>query len=143
LKAKYRYAENGYDKRGKKLPDIPILWLELKYADHKVARGPALVDTGFDGGLYANEDLALFLADSSSIRREELYVVSLREVNCEVFAVEGYLISPESWERIRYLETLDIYVPVRPEDLSYEAIVGREVLNKIPMTLNGKDLTIL
>jgi len=141
LRVSYPYVEDGYDFKGKRLPAIPVLWLELSTADRRL-RGPCLVDTGFDGMLYANDELALLLEGAESIGSETLYTVGGVEVECEVFRVKGVLIS-EDGAPVLELGELDVFVPTLPENLSYEVIAGRGVLNRLTLKLNGHMLEVL
>ena len=143
MKVEYPYIKNGYDKLGRRLPDVPILWMELVSHRGQRLRGPCLVDTGFDGALYANEDLALNLEGLSPVRTDELYALGGHEIGCEVFSVEGYLTTPEGRDRVCKLGVIEVYVPFTPGELSAEVVVGREVLNRLPLTLDGEKVTIL
>jgi len=142
LKASYQFVEDGYDRRGAKLPDVPIVWMELQNSSGRF-RGPCLVDTGFDGSIYANEELALLLEGSSPIRTDHLYTVGEREIECEVFGLNAHLITPETVRRVMDLGEIDILVPTRAHDLSREAIVGRRILNALVLKLDGKTLEVL
>lgn len=141
MKASYRYAEDGYDVAGRKLPDVPVLWLELAVNGRRL-RGPCLVDTGFDGSLYANEDLALLLEGCEPIGRATLYAVGERSIECELFETKARLVTEASQEVLGLGELL-IYVPTSPDDLSHEVIVGREVLNKLTLKLDGRMVEVL
>lgn len=142
MKTEYEYLQDGLDSRGEKLPDVPILWLELGTKDRRL-RGPCLVDTGFDGGLYANADLASFLEGLSPERKVKVYSIDRLGIDCEVFSADGHLIAREGWKKVKRLKSVDVYVPMRPRELSREVIVGREILNEIPMSLDGEKLKIL
>lgn len=142
MKASYPFVEDGYDRGGSKLPDVPILWVEVETPSERF-RGPCLVDTGFDGAVYANEDLALLLEGSSPIRKDYLYTVGEHEIECEVFGSKGYLIAPETARRVTGLASMDILVPTRVHELSREVIVGRRILNTLVIRLNGKTLDVL
>jgi len=102
-----------------------------------------LVDTGFDGALYANEELALLLEGSSPMRKDYLYAIGGREIECEVFGLNGYLITPEDARRIMDLEKIEILVPTGADDLSREVIIGRRVLNSLVVKLGGRTLEVL
>jgi len=141
LKASYPFVEDGYDRRGSKLPDVPILWVELENSSGRF-RGPCLVDTGFDGAIYANDELALLLEGSSPIRTDYLYTVGEHEIECEVFALNGYLITPETARRVTDLDRIDILIPTRAQELSREVIAGRRILNTLVIKLNGKNLEV-
>ena len=141
MRVSYPYVEDGYDFKGRRLPAIPVLWLELSTANGRL-RGPCLVDTGFDGMLYANDELALLLEGVEPTGYELLYAVGGREVKCEVFKVEGSLISEDGTPVLK-LGELNVLVPMLPENLSYEVIAGRGVLNRLTLKLNGQTLEVL
>lgn len=142
MKASYRFAEDGYDRTGSKLPDVPILWVELANPSGRF-RGPCLVDTGFDGAIYANEELALLLEASTPIRNDHVYTVGEHEIECEVFCLNGYLTAPDSARRVADLGTTEILVPTRVQELSHEAIAGRRIINTLVIKLDGKTLELL
>lgn len=56
MKLKYPYANDGYTTGGEKIPDIPVVYLVVKFGKFR-AHGPAIVDTGFDGGIYPNMEV--------------------------------------------------------------------------------------
>jgi hypothetical protein len=141
LRVKYSYAGDGHDRLGRKLPDIPVLWVELLLPTKHRIGGPCIIDTGFDGGIFANEDLVLFLEGISPTRTDELYALGGREIRCQVFSVKGRLMT-ESGERLHDLGAVDIYVPLVPEELSAEVVVGREVLNRLSLGLDGKEVKV-
>lgn len=141
MRVSYPYVEDGYDSRGRKLPAIPLLWLEL-LTDNGRLRGPCLIDTGFDGALYANDELALLLEGIKPTEYELLYAVGGREIECEVFKVKGFLVS-ESGTSVLELDELNVLVPMLPEDLPYEVIAGRELLNRLALKLNGYTVEVL
>jgi len=142
LKASYRYTEDGYDRTGSKLPDLPIIWVELANPSGRF-RGPCLVDTGFDGAIYANEELALLLEGSSPIRSDYVYTVAEHEIECEVFCLNGHLTAPDSTRRVTDLGRTEILVPTKVHALSREAIAGRRIINTLVMKLDGKTLELL
>jgi len=102
-----------------------------------------LVDTGFDGALYANEELALLLEGSSPMHKDYLYAIGEREIECEVFGLNAYLIAPENARRIMDLEEIEILVPTGADDLSREVIIGRRILNSLVVKLGGRTLEVL
>ena len=129
------------DESGKKLPNIPVIWLGLE-ASSKRFEGPCLVDTGFDGALYASEELALLLEGVSAARKAYLYGVGDHEIECEIFPLRGYVTSREG-RRILSLGLIEAMVPTRAIDLTDIAIVGRKVLNSLTLKLDGKRLELL
>lgn len=141
MKVSYDYHENGYDVKGRKLPAVPVLWLELSLPSAKL-RGPCIIDTGFDGAVYANEKLALLFEGVEPIGIDILYTVGEQEVECEVFKVEGYITS-ETGEPIVELGEVSVLIPTSPENLSYEVVVGRAILNTLKLKLNGKKVEVL
>ncbi|MHA1431590.1 MAG: hypothetical protein ACTSRV_14535 [Candidatus Freyarchaeota archaeon] len=50
VKAAYIFSEGGYTAHGEMVPGVPIVNLALKVGRRR-ARGPAIFDTGFDGGV--------------------------------------------------------------------------------------------
>ena|GEM_PF-6948794 len=56
MKVNYYYAEDGYTETGERTPEIPIVHLIVK-VDRKRAHGPAIINTGFDGGIYSNIEI--------------------------------------------------------------------------------------
>ena len=129
------------DHSGERLPDIPVVWLGVEAASKRF-EGPCVVDTGFDGALYANEALALLLEGVSAARKAYLYAVGDREIECEIFPLRGYLTNREG-KRMLNLGLIEIMVPTRAIDLTDEAIVGRKVLNSLTLKLDGKRLELL
>jgi len=97
----------------------------------------------FDGALYASADLALLLEDLSALRKDYLYTVGDREIECEVFRLRAYLAAPLSRRRFLKLGAIEAMVPTRAEDLSDVAIVGRKILNSLVIRLDGKKLDVL
>lgn len=113
MKASYTYVEDGYDPRGRKLPAIPVLWLELSVPGARL-RGPCIIDTGFDGALYASEDLALLLEEAEPEGIDFLYTVGEQEIECEVFRAECLLISGGG-EPVAELGEVPVHVPTFPK----------------------------
>ncbi|MCD6504797.1 hypothetical protein J7K52_05430 [Candidatus Bathyarchaeota archaeon] len=64
------------------------------------------------------------------------------EVECEVFKVEGYVTS-EAGEPVIKLGEIPVLIPTSPDNLSYEVVVGRAILNRLTLKLNGKMVEIL
>lgn len=143
LRIEYPYAEDGLDTRGMRLPDIPILWLELQVARAVRFRGACIVDTGFDAGLYANEDLTLLLEGLAPIREDILHTVGQETITCEVFQAKAFLTPPTVSRRLRSLGTAEIFVPVLPDHLSLEVIVGRGILNRLAIIIDGQKTVII
>lgn len=78
----------------------------------------------------------------SPTRRDRLYGIGDHEVECDVFALRGYLLVHRTWKRVADLLSVNVYVPVRPGDLASDVVVGREVLNGVAMTLDGSTLAV-
>ena len=81
---KYRYYEDGFDEDGEKIPNIPILYLSIE-TDRGRARGPAIVDTGFDGGIYPNIPIIRIFRDLKPIKIKRLENPLYGPIACEVF----------------------------------------------------------
>jgi len=131
----YSYSEDGHSSSGRKLPDLPTVKLLLRRKDRRLqARGQALVDTGFDGGIYPSIDLLIILEGMKPKLIEHLYHPLYGKVDCEVYELEAFLIDGE--EHIR-LGPVMVYVPTESEYISEEALLGREIINKGRMMLDG------
>jgi len=133
----YRYKEDGILPDGSKVPDVPIMNLLILRRDLKRGLlGESIVDTGFDAGIYANLNLAEFLEGARPIRTSSLQAAG-RTVICEVFGVECHIVDPNS-KPILPLGKVDAYCPVDPVDLSDDVIVGRAILNRVRLELDGR-----
>lgn len=133
----YRYKENGILPDGSRVPDIPVMNLLIVRRDlRKGLLGEAIVDTGFDAGIYANLILVEFLEGSKPARTTPLQAAG-HTVSCEVFDVECHIIDQSS-EPVLRLGRVEVYCPVDPIDLSEDAIVGRAILNRIRVELDGR-----
>jgi len=133
----YPYKEDGILPDGSKVPDIPILSLLIVRKD--MARGllgESIVDTGFDAGIYANLSLVEFLEGARPITTTSLQAAG-HKVTCEVFRVECHIVDQNS-KPVFPLGKVDVYCPVDPIDLSEDVIVGRAILNRVKLQLNGK-----
>ncbi|MBS7269803.1 MAG: hypothetical protein KIH10_13305 [Candidatus Freyarchaeota archaeon] len=134
----YRYVEDGVDRSGKKIPDIPVAWIILhRRKENRKMLGPCVVDTGFDGGIYANAELSLNFEGIPAEGTEWFYGAGDRDIECDVYSAECFLLSGE--ETVPLGEVM-VYIPVRVEDLPEETIMGREVLNTLTVVLDGKNL---
>lgn len=133
----YPYKEDGILPDGSKVPDIPFLNLLIVRRDlRKGLIGESVVDTGFDAGIYANLNLVEFLEGLRPIRTAPLQAAGHR-VTCEIFDVECHIIDQHSKPLLR-LGRIEAYCPVDPIDLSEDVIVGRAMLNRLRLELNGK-----
>ncbi|WP_455363279.1 hypothetical protein [[Eubacterium] cellulosolvens] len=133
----YPYKEDGILPDGLRIPDIPVVPLLIVRSDLKKGLvGESIVDTGFDAGIYANLDLVEFLEGSRPIRTTSLQAAG-HSVGCEVFDVECHIVDKDS-KPILPLGRVDVYCPVDPIDLSEDVIVGRAILNRLRLEVNGK-----
>ena len=130
------YAHDGLDEDGERIPDIPILYLTLR-SERGRARGPAIVDTGFDGGIYPNIKVIKILEGLKPLRVKRIESPLYEPIECEIYSVEAALLDRGSGRQIP-LGTVNLYVPTEPEYLSNEVLIGREILNKLELRLNGR-----
>jgi len=139
---RYRYKEDGILPDGSRLADIPIMNLTLVRRDVKKAlAGEAIVDTGFDESLYANIQLVEFLEGLRPIKTATLQVLG-HEISCEVFKVECHLANDDLKPTLN-LQEVEVYTPLNIGDLSEDVIIGRAILNRLKLQLNGKFLQVL
>jgi hypothetical protein len=139
----YPYSTNGLSTKGGQIPDVPVVHLSIKREDKNYSvAGQALVDTGFDGGLYPNLMIIEYLEGLKPTKIEELDSVR-GPITCEVFRVVASFVEPETGETMKPIGEIDIYVPTSPEALSDEVILGREVLNTFNINLDGKRISII
>jgi len=133
----YPYKEDGILPDGSKVPNIPIISLLIVRRDlRRGLAGESIVDTGFDGGIYANLNLAEFLEGSTPTRTSTLQAAG-RTVACEVFSVECHILDGQS-KPVLSLGSVEAYCPVDPIDISEDVIVGRAILNRVRLELDGK-----
>lgn len=138
----YSYSTNGLSTRGQRIPDVPIVYVLITRGDRDFSiGGPALVDTGFDGGIYPNLPIIQYLEGLKPTKIEELEGAK-GPITCEVFRISASFTKPETHEPIRAIGEINIYVPISPEALSDEAILGREILNRLEVKLDGKQTSI-
>ena len=138
----YPYKEDGILPDGSKVPNIPIISLLIVRRDlRRGLAGESIVDTGFDGGIYANLNIAEFLEGSTPTRTSNLQAAG-RTVACEVFSVECHILGGQS-KPVLSLGLVDVYCPVDPIDISEDVIVGRAILNRMRLELNGKLTTLI
>lgn len=138
----YFYSTNGLSTKGQQIPDVPIIHLLITRADKDFSiAGPALVDTGFDGGIYPNLPIIGYLEGLKPTKTEELESAG-GYITCEIFRVSASFAKPETYEPIKPIGEINIYVPTGPEALSDEAILGREILNTLKIRLDGKQTSI-
>nr|MDO8080371.1 hypothetical protein [Candidatus Freyarchaeota archaeon] len=135
----YNYVEDGIDRSGKRIPDIPVAWIILhRKNENRKILGPCIVDTGFDGGIYANPELSLNFEGIPPEGTEWFYSAGDHDIECDVYSAECFLL--RSGEETVPLGKVRVYIPVRLEDLPEETIMGREVLNSLTVVLDGKNL---
>jgi len=138
----YHYVEDGTSLRGSRIPDIPMFYLSIKRGErpHEIA-GPAIVDTGFDGGLFPNERIIRYFEGIEPDEREEVEAFG-QVVPVELYTVDAWLVREADGrptkEKLLPLQPLRVFIPTRPELITEEALIGREALNTIAFCLNGK-----
>nr|MDO8045583.1 hypothetical protein [Candidatus Baldrarchaeota archaeon] len=130
----YHYMGDGFLPDGTKIPDIPVVYLVLEVGEFR-ARGPAILDTGFDGGVYPNIDIVKLFEGTKPIKTVEFENPLFQRSEFEVYVAKAYL-----YYRGEYVSIGDVnvYIPVEPELLSEEVIIGREVINQWKITLDSK-----
>ncbi len=132
---KHKYYENGFDEDGEKIPSIPVLHISIETGRGK-ATGPAIVDTGFDGGIYPNIPVIRIFRDLKPIKIKRLENPLYGPVSCEIFKAKASIIEFKSKKSID-IGYANVYIPMEPDYVSDEVLIGREVLNKIKLCLNG------
>lgn len=130
----YDYVEASRTPTGQEIPKIPVLWLRIR-SKHKSAITPAIIDTGFDGGIYSDDRLPLVFEGESSIGMETLYSLG-HSVVCQVFEAETSLIEERSRKEALKIGNVHVYIPMRINDLAESIIVGRGVLNTMDLLLS-------
>lgn len=132
----FKYHEDGFLPDGFKLPDIPMMTLLIARHDlRKAAVVEGLVDTGFDGALYSNFELAEFLLNLKPVSRRQMEALG-HLINGEVFELPVFVISEESGRRID-LGLNEIFVPLSAPDLAEDVVIGRSILNRLRIILNA------
>lgn len=139
-KFKYIYELDGLDEEGIKIPDIPVIYLVLQ-TNRGRARGPAVLDTGFDGGIYPNIQVVRILEGMKPLALKRLEHPLYGYVECEVYMAKAFLSTPNFTETVS-LGDVKIYVPTEPEYLSDEVLIGREILNSFKIELDGRYVSI-
>lgn len=138
----YPYRPDGILPDGSKVPDIPALNLLLVRRDlGKALSGDSIIDTGFDGAIYANHDVVGFLEGLQPAKEAYLWAAS-HKVRCEVFDIECYVVDLE-FRPVVPLGKVEVHVPVTPEDISEDVILGRIVLNRLRLELDGKHVRFI
>jgi hypothetical protein len=135
------YAPDGYSASARRLPDVPTAKLLLKRTDRRLqARGPAIVDTGFDGGVYPSLEAVKVLEGMRPRSVEPLFHPLYGRIDAEIFELEAYLLN-ESKQEIP-LGPVSVFTPTEPEYLNDESLIGREILNKYRIVLDGPASTL-
>ena len=130
------YAPDGYSATARKLPDVPVVRLLLRRTDRRLlARGPAVIDTGFDGGVYPSLEAVRLLEGLRPKFVEPLFHPLYGKIDSEVYELDAYLVL-EGNEAIS-LGAAHVYTPTDPEYLSDESLIGREIINKHRILLDG------
>ena len=133
----YPYKKNGILPDGLRIPDIPIMKLLFVRRDLKRGLvGESIIDTGFDAGVYADLNLVEFLEGSKPRRTTSLQAAG-HSVSCEVYDVECHVADQDS-KPVLSLGKVEAYCPIDLVDLSEDVIVGRAILNRIRLELNGR-----
>lgn len=140
-KISYRYVENGVSFRGSKIPDAPVFYLSIKRHERPYElAGQAMVDTGFDGGLFPTEKIIRYFEGIEPDGQDEIEVFG-RVVPVELYTVEAWLVKETNGiptkEKVLRLQPVRVFIPTRPEFISEEALIGRETLNNIAFCLDG------
>jgi len=125
VRISYYFAEDGYTELGEKIPDIPLVHLIIKVGG-KRAHGSAIIDTGFDGGIYPKMEVVKMFEGLKSVTKVFLEnpIYGLSEF--EVYTAEAFLYRGESLTSPRDVK---VYIPTEPELLTGEVLIGREILN--------------
>ena len=108
-----------------------------KYPPYNQKEEPAIVDTGFDGGIYPNIKVIKILEGLKPLKVKRIESPLYEPIECEIYNVEAALLDRGSGRQIP-LGTVNLYVPTEPEYLSNEVLIGREILNKLELRLNGR-----
>jgi|YelNatPaOPRAMG01_1025707.scaffolds.fasta_scaffold16820_3 hypothetical protein len=121
----YPYVDDGYSMAGEKIPDIPIIYLILRVGRFR-ASGPAIIDTGFDGGVYPNMEI-IKMFEGLKPKATVLFE------NPIFGASEFEVYSAEAWVKNGAGEIslggVKVYIPTEPELVTGEVLIGREVIN--------------
>jgi hypothetical protein len=111
--------------RLEKIQDIPVVHLIVK-AGRKRAHEPAIIDTGFDGGIYPNIEIVKMFEGVEPVAKTNFENPMYGLSEFEVYIAEAFLY--QEGEQIG-LGRAKVYIPTEPELLTGEVLVGREVLN--------------
>jgi hypothetical protein len=132
MKLTYDFQEDGHTTQGTKIPDIPIVNLAIRTGKYR-ARGPAIVDTGFDGGVYPNMEIIRMFRGSKPVSTVE-FESPLYHGRAEF---EVYTAEVSFYHDGGYVKLGDekIYIPKEPELIYSEVLIGREILNQLKEVL--------
>ena len=100
----------------------------------------AIVDTGFDASIYSNAELAELLEGLNPFKTTSLEAPG-HKIECEVFKIECHISDVNKKPKI-LLGDAEVYVPVDPSDVTPDVLVGRSILNKMTIELNGTYLNL-
>ncbi len=124
---------------GDGLPAIPVIYIALSYGAERVG-GPAILDTGFDGGIYPNGFLYESLKDLE-FRGKEILKDVTGTIICNTLEVEAEIFHRETG-LTKALGDVVVYLPENPVHRSENVIVGREILNELDIRLNDGKVSI-
>lgn len=130
----FYYIKNGFSVTGKKISDIPALTLIIRRKNKPKIKGDGIVDTGFDGGLLPNLELLEYLRGEHPDYIEELEGTGGEIILCEVYLTECWIGNKKNLK----LRNVPIYAPTNPEYITREVLIGRELLNQLKITLDGR-----
>lgn len=132
---KFKYFADGFDEDGESIPDVPVIYLLV---ETKVGRaiGPAVIDTGFDGGIYPNISIIRIFRGLKPVKIKRIENPLYGPVSCEIFRARVKIAKVEN-RNLMDIGPVNIYIPMEPEFISDEVLVGREILNKIKVCLDG------
>ncbi len=94
-----------------------------------------MIDTGFDGGVYPSLDAVKLLDGLRPKLMEPLFHPLYGKIDSEVYELDAYLVT--EGDRMIGLGAVYVYTPTDPEYLSDESLIGREILNKRRILLDG------
>jgi len=129
----YEYAPGGKTPSGREIPSIPVMWLRIR-SSKLSAISPAIIDTGFDGGVYSDDRLPAIFEGEAPERLETLHQFGGR-IKCEVFKARGWLLREGGGEGKIDLGDISVYIPIKAENLAENIVVGREILNALEILL--------
>ena len=93
---KIPYAPDGYSATARKLQDVPVVRLLLRRTDQRLlARGPAVIDTGVDGGVYPSLEAVRLLEGLRPKFEEPLYHPLYGKIDSSILSIGIFL-----WTRI-------------------------------------------